>query len=64
MADDLFDRGPADRSHVNINEDYERRWWSESFRVQPEVLDAAVESVGTEVDKIAEVLGKSPQRPR
>lgn len=61
MADDLFDRGPQDRTCVNINEDYERRWWSEKFRVQPEVLDAAVESVGTSVKDVARVLGKAPQ---
>ena len=60
MADDLFDRGPADRSHVNVDEDYERRWWSEKFRVRPEVLDAAVESVGTSVNDVAKVLGKNP----
>ncbi len=61
MADDLFDRGPQDRARVNISEDYERRWWSEKFRVQPEVLEAAVESVGTRVDDVAKVLGKTPQ---
>jgi len=61
MADDLFDRGPQDRARVNISEDYERRWWSEKFRVQPEVLEAAVESVGTRVDDVAKVLGKAPQ---
>ncbi|PJI40227.1 DUF3606 domain-containing protein, partial [Ferrovibrio sp.] len=52
--------GPADRSHVNVGEDYERRWWSEKFRVRPEVLDAAVESVGTSVNDVAKVLGKNP----
>ncbi len=61
MTDDLFDHGPQDRARVNINEDYERRWWSEKFRVQPEVLEAAVESVGTRVDDVAKVLGKTPQ---
>lgn len=60
MADDLFDRGPADLSRVNISEDYERRWWSEKFHVRPEVLDAAVESVGTSVSDVAKVLGKNP----
>lgn len=61
MADDLFDRGPADRSRVNINEEYDRRWWSEKFRVRPEVLDAAVESVGPSVREVAKVLGKEPR---
>lgn len=60
MADDLFDHGPQDRAHVNINEEYERRWWSEKFHVRPEVLDAAVESVGTSVADVAKVLGKDP----
>lgn len=58
--DDLFDRGPQDRARVNISEDYERRWWAEKFRVQPEVLEAAVESVGPDVNDIAKVLGKEP----
>ena len=61
MTDDLFDRGPQDRARVNISEDYERRWWSEKFRVQPEVLDAAVESVGTRVKDVSKILGKEPQ---
>lgn len=60
MADDLFDLGPADRSRVNISAEYERRWWSEKFHVRPEVLDAAVESVGTNVTDVAKVLGKDP----
>jgi hypothetical protein len=60
MADDLFDHGPQDRARVNISEEYERRWWSEKFHVRPEVLDAAVESVGTSVEDVAKVLGKAP----
>lgn len=61
MTDDLFDHGPHDRVRINISEDYERRWWSEKFRVQPEVLEAAVESVGTSVEDVARILGKEPR---
>jgi hypothetical protein len=43
---------------VNVNEDYELRWWSQRFGVRPENLEAAVESVGPGVKDVAKVLGR------
>ncbi|KFN42355.1 DUF3606 domain-containing protein [Arenimonas oryziterrae] len=46
MSDDLKNRGPADRSRVNVNEDWELRYWTAHFNTTPEKLRAAVKAVG------------------
>lgn len=46
MADDLTNRGPADRSRVNINEDYEVQYWTKKWGVGPDALKSAVAKVG------------------
>ena len=46
MADDLANRGPADRDRVNVNEDWELRYWSDKFGCSEEELRAAVRAVG------------------
>jgi Protein of unknown function (DUF3606) len=46
MADDKTNRGPADRSRINVNEDYELRYWSEKFGCTHEKLKAVVKRVG------------------
>jgi hypothetical protein len=54
MADDKTLRGPADRTRINVNEDYELRYWSEKFGCSAEQLKAAVQAAGTN----AEAVGK------
>ena len=54
MADDKTLRGPADRTRINVNEDYELRYWSEKFGCSPEQLKEAVQAAGTN----AEAVGK------
>lgn len=44
MSDNLQDRGPADRAHVN--ETHEDRYWTQKFNCSPEQLRAAVAKVG------------------
>lgn len=44
--DDLTKRGPADRSRVNVHEDWELRYWARAFGVTPDQLKAAVRAVG------------------
>jgi len=46
MSDDKKQAGAADRSRINVNEDYELRDWSRRFNVTPEQLKAAVKAVG------------------
>ena len=59
MADDLTNRGPSDRSKVNVHEDWEVRWWCSKWNVTKAQLVAAVNAVGTtSAKKVAEHLGK------
>lgn len=46
MADDTSLRGPQDRTRINVNEDYELRYWSDKFGVSKDALKAAVQRVG------------------
>ncbi len=59
MVDDLEDRGPQDRSRVNLNEDWEVRWWARAWEITPEQLREAVKQVGTSASAVAKHLGKS-----
>lgn len=59
MADDLTNRGPADRARVNINEAHELRYWSEKFGVSENALKAAVDRVGPMAADVAKALGKA-----
>ena len=56
MADDKNLRGPADRARINVNEDYELRYWSEKFGCSPEQLRAAVQAAGTSAEAVGEHL--------
>lgn len=46
MADDLKNRGPQDRSRVNVNEPWEVSYWTTEFRCTEAQLRAAVDEVG------------------
>lgn len=59
MADDLTNRGPADRARVNINEDHELHYWSAKFGVTENALKAAVDRVGPMAADVAKALGKA-----
>jgi hypothetical protein len=52
MADNLKDRGPADRSRINVNEAWERRYWSKELGVSEDELRSAVSSAGASVDAV------------
>jgi hypothetical protein len=59
MADDLSNRGPRDRSRVNIHEDWEVRWWCSKWGISAETLRSAVKTVGVMAADVARHLGKS-----
>lgn len=49
MTDDKTNRGPADAKRININEDYEIRYWTKEFGISEEQLRSAVKRVGVMV---------------
>ena len=58
MADDPKDRGPIDRSRVNVHEPWELDWWSRKFGVTAAELKRAVLKVGVSAKSVAALLGK------
>ena len=56
MSDDKTKRGTADRSRINLNQDYERQDWAKSLGVSEEDLTAAVHAVGNNAEKVREYL--------
>jgi hypothetical protein len=58
MADDLSNRGPQDRSRVNVNETHELRYWTKELGVTEAQLRAAVAAAGTSAQAVRSYLGK------
>jgi hypothetical protein len=58
MSDDKSNRGPRDRSRINMEQDYEVRDWTKSLGVTEAELSAAVKAVGNSADKVREYLNK------
>jgi hypothetical protein len=59
MADDRTKNDARDRDRVNVNEDFELRYWSDKWGVSAEQLKRAVEKVGPMKADVARELGKS-----
>jgi hypothetical protein len=58
MADDLHNRGPRDRARVNVDEDWEVRYWCGEFGCTEVQLRAAVRAVGPMAADVRRHLGK------
>jgi hypothetical protein len=58
MADDTSRRGPPDPSRINVNQDWELRYWSRELGVSEEELRRAVQSAGVMVKDVRNHLGK------
>ncbi|PZN94570.1 MAG: DUF3606 domain-containing protein [Alphaproteobacteria bacterium] len=58
MADDRTKRGPQDAARVNINEDYELRYWTEQCSVSRAELEEFVRWAGPGAAAVAQALGK------
>ncbi len=58
MADNLTNRGPADRARINVHESWELDYWCKEFGVTPEQLKAAVKAVGVMVVDVRRHLSK------
>jgi hypothetical protein len=60
MADDTTKRDYRDRDRINVQEDYELRYWTKELGVTPEKLKQTVEKVGKMVIDVRQALGKKP----
>ena len=58
MADDLSNAGAQDRSRINMNEDYEVRYWTKHLGVTRDELERAVGKVGNAAAAVRKELGK------
>ena len=58
MADDRTIRGAGDRSRINMQEDYEVRYWTQKWSISRAQLAAAVREVGVMAADVARKLGK------
>ena len=47
-----------ERQHINPNEDYELRYWSERFDVPTDEIVTAVKRVGTRVEDVAREIDR------
>lgn len=58
MADNLNERGPQDRSRINVNEAWELQYWTRKFGVSEQQLKDAVKAAGPSADAVGKHLGK------
>ena len=58
MSDDKTNRGPADRARINVNEDYEVRYWTKELGVSEDALREAVKRVGVMSEDVRRELGR------
>jgi hypothetical protein len=58
MADDLTDRGPRDRTRVDVNQDWELRYWTRKFGCTATELRDAVRAVGNVAHSVEAYLKK------
>ena len=58
MADDLTNKGSQDRSRINMNEDFEVKYWTRHLGVSREELQKAVGKVGNSAAAVRKELGK------
>lgn len=56
MADDKSQRSPQDAARINVNEDYEVRYWTDKFGVSEQQLRDAVAKVGVSAQAVEEEL--------
>ncbi|UGQ45932.1 DUF3606 domain-containing protein [Massilia endophytica] len=58
MSDNLQQRGPQDRSRINVNEEWEVRYWTQELGLSKEELIRAVQAAGPSVSAVRQHLGK------
>ncbi len=58
MPDNKANRAPRDAQRINVNEDYEIKYWTEKFKVSKERLIKAVSQAGVMVEDVKKLLSK------
>lgn len=58
MSDDKSKTSPQDASKINVNEDYEVRYWCNELEVSEERLRQLVKDHGVSVEAIRSALGR------
>ncbi|WP_081759931.1 DUF3606 domain-containing protein [Pseudoxanthomonas suwonensis] len=58
MSDDRNNPGRPDRDRINLNEDYEVRYWTGALGVTEQELRDAVQAVGSTAEAVRRHLGK------
>lgn len=59
MTDDLQKSGPQDRSLINLNEEWEVRYWTKELGVSREELQRLVQKYGHSAEKVRQHLGRA-----
>ena len=57
MSDDKTKRGSQDRSRINVNEVYERKYWTKELGVSEDRLRELVREHGPSVEKVRAAVG-------
>ena len=58
MTDDKTKRGPADRLRINVNEEYEVRYWTKELGISEERLRQLVARYGVMVADVRKAIDK------
>jgi len=61
MSDDDRNRGPEDRSRINVNEPWELKYWSKTLGVTPDRLKEVVQKVGTRTEDVEQYLSSTAE---
>jgi hypothetical protein len=56
---DSTTRAPANRTRINLYQDYEARYWSEKFNVSRDELESAVNKVSVMADDVERELSRA-----
>jgi hypothetical protein len=56
MSDDLNNRGPQDRSRINMNEKWEVQYWTKELGVSEEELRQIIQQAGNNVSDVRQQL--------
>ena len=58
MTDDKTKRGPADRLRINVNEEYEVRYWTKELGISEERLRQLVARYGVMAADVRKAIDK------
>jgi hypothetical protein len=59
MADDLTDRGAADRRRINLQEEWELNYWTKELNSTESEIREAIDEVGDQADSVRKYLSDS-----